>query len=108
MHGISAGVYNTHWIACTSGCPATSPANPTANTNHIDAATWFDLALNVKVLQDTAPSELYFVVQDLTNAGPPVIGGATGTGIYQAQANGNFYPDLRIGRMFRAGVRFKM
>ena len=80
----------------------------TVNTNHIDSVTWFDLALNYKVFQDTAPSEVFFVVQDLTNAPPPPIGGATGSGIFQAQANGAFYPDLRIGRTFRAGIRFKM
>ncbi|MHB1206006.1 MAG: TonB-dependent receptor domain-containing protein [Rhodospirillaceae bacterium] len=107
-HGISSGKYNTNWIACASGCPTSTQAHPTANINNIDGVTWFDLALNYKILQDTAPSELFFVVSDLTNTSPPVIGGATGSGIFQAQANGNFYPDLRIGRTFRAGVRFKL
>ena len=107
-HGISSGMYNTNWIACTSGCPTSTAAHPTANTNTIAGVTWFDLALNYKILQDSAPSELFFVVSDLTNKSPPVIGGATSSGIFQAQANGNFYPDLRIGRTFRAGVRFKL
>lgn len=108
LNGISSGKYNNSFVECTSGCPTSTAAATTINTNHIAAARSWDLSLNYKVLQDVAPVDVFFVVKNLTNAAPPLVGGGTTSGVFQGQANGALYADYRIGRTFRAGLRFRM
>lgn len=100
--GISSGVYNNAFIECTSGCPAATP-RPTVSNNGIDAVTYFDLALNYSILDERG--EAFVVVENLANEAPPLVAANTSSGFWFGQANGNNYD--RIGRMFRAGVRFK-
>jgi outer membrane receptor protein involved in Fe transport len=94
-------------IACTSGCPASTAANPTINNNHIDGVTYFDFALSYKIMiADQSNIELFATVDNLLNTSPPPIAGGTDTGFFFGQSNGNLYD--RIGRTFHAGVRFKL
>lgn len=107
--GVSSGTYNNSWIACTSGCPATSVANQTININHIDGATFFDLSASYKFLagaDDRATVEAFLNIKNLLNSDPSIVAGI-----------GNFAADITVsnaqnydrnGRVFRAGLRFRM
>jgi iron complex outermembrane receptor protein len=101
--GVGSGVYNNSLIECTANCPAATADRPTIDNNHVDAVTYFDLSLNYKVLDDAG--EVFFVTENLLNQAPPDIAGGLSGGFYSGQANRGYYDSL--GRMFRAGVRFK-
>ncbi|MGE3335812.1 MAG: TonB-dependent receptor plug domain-containing protein [Rhodospirillaceae bacterium] len=108
FYGLSSGVYATNAIQCTTGCPVSTTAAPTLNNNHIPAVHAFDLSFNYKIIDNGAQeAETFFVVNNLTNAPPPGVAGNLSSGVYQ-KGDGSFYQDYRIGRTFRAGVRFKM
>ncbi len=103
MRGIGSGVYSNTYIECTPGtCPASTPENPTINTNHIDAVKYFDLALNYTFYDDRA--EAFLVAENLLDEDPPLIAGSRGAGFYIGQHNRTLYD--RLGRMLRVGVRF--
>jgi iron complex outermembrane receptor protein len=101
--GIGAGVYNNAFISCTSGCPASTALAPTLGIpNHTPGRTFYDMNVAYKVFGDT--SEVFLVVQNVFDTEPPLIAASTGAGYYAGQGNSEFD---RIGRVFRAGVRFK-
>ncbi len=100
--GISSGKYGNNLIECVTACPTATAANPTINNNHIDAVTYFDLALNYKVMDDLA--EVFFTAENFLDQDPPRVAGGRGNGFYAGQDNGGLYD--RLGRTFRAGVRF--
>ncbi len=101
--GVASGVYNNDFIECAAGCPAATAAHPTIDNNHIDAVTYFDLSLNYSLLEDRC--EAFFVVENLLNEAPPQVAGTTNNGFYAGQGNADYYD--RIGRIYRAGMRFK-
>jgi outer membrane receptor protein involved in Fe transport len=102
-HGIGPGVYNNAFVECTSGCPVSTATAPTVGfPNHTPGQGFWDLNLAYKVLNDT--SEVYLVVQNVFDTQPPAIAASTNNGYYSGQGNSEFD---RIGRVFRAGVRFK-
>lgn len=99
--GFSAGKYNTSYIECTTGCPVSTPDHQTVENNRLPGATYFDAYVSYKV---TDRIETFVSVDNLLNKDPASVpwlaGGAPlsgGQGLYDA-----------IGRMFRAGVRFRM
>lgn len=103
MRGISSGKYNNAFITCTSGCPTSTLANPTIDGNRIDGVKYFDLSVNGKLLDTGA--ELFFVIENLLNEEPALVAGTRGGGYYNGQDNGDYYD--RLGRYYRAGVRFQ-
>lgn len=103
MRGVSSGKYNNNFIVCDTGCPTSTLDNPTVDSNHIDGVKYFDLSLNGKLLDTGA--ELFFVVENLLNEEPALVAGTRGGGYYNGQDNADFYD--RLGRYFRAGVRFQ-
>lgn len=103
MRGISSGRYNNAFISCTEGCPTSTLANPTIDGNHIDGVKYFDLSLNGKLLETGA--ELFFVIENLLNEEPALVAGTRGGGFYNGQDNAEYYD--RLGRYYRAGVRFQ-
>lgn len=108
MRGISSGVYNNNFYECAVGsCPTVSELTAmgytqSINDNHIDAAHYFDLAVNYQ-LEDLG--ELYVVIENLTDEDPAQVAGGRGAGFYQGQSNVELYD--RFGTMFHAGMRFK-
>ena len=108
FRGLSAGVINPTYVECTTGCPVSSASHLTVSNNHMDGAFYMDLNLSYKIhIGDTATSDLFFNVRNLANKDPALM--AIGPG----GSNYDFYPansgqyDI-MGRVFRAGVRFKM
>jgi iron complex outermembrane receptor protein len=107
-NGVSAVKYSNNRFVCASACPVSTTTAQTANLNDVDSALSFDLSLDYTLFKDEDKSvSAFFVVKNFTNEWPPRIAGDTGSGLYQGQANGD-YPDWRMGRIFRAGVRFKI
>jgi outer membrane receptor protein involved in Fe transport len=106
MRGISSGKYNNDFIVCSTDCPdpRTLPLGKmTIDSNHIDGVKYFDLSLNGALMETGA--ELFFVVENLLNEEPALVAGSRGGGYYNGQSNADFYD--RLGRYYRAGVRFQ-
>lgn len=101
--GVSSGVYNNAFIECTSGCPTATEEHPTIDNNHVDAVTYFDLSLSYDVMEGAG--QVFFVTENLFDEPPPRIAGTTDNGFYAGQGNADYYD--RIGRIFRAGLRFQ-
>ena len=104
LRGTGSGVYNNAFVTCTSGCAANNP--PTAITvgfpNKTPGQKVWDMNMGYKLFENT--TELFFVVQNVFNTEPPLIAASVNNGYYAGQGNSEFD---RIGRRFRAGVRFK-
>ena len=98
--GTGAGVINNSFVQCVSACPVSTLAATTIDDNHVPAEHIFDLGLNYKIMDDSMT--LFFTTTNLLNTPPPRIAG--GTSSYFAGMDNDNYD--RIGRMFRAGVRF--
>lgn len=105
--GISGGVINNEYIECTSGCPTSTGNNPTYDDITVPGATYFDLAATFRFGQDRQ-YELFFNVRNLTNKDPAIVAaGPTGYGSWtNFPISAGQYDTL--GRVFRAGFRFKM
>ena len=110
IRGVSAGVYNTSYIECTSGCPVSTTVNPTQDTNHLDGATYFDLALSYKVahIADKGfDADVFLNIRNLMNSDPVIVHqGPGGSSFLTINTARDTYDSL--GRVFRAGIRFKM
>jgi outer membrane receptor protein involved in Fe transport len=103
MRGVSSGKYNNSFIECTSNCPAATPERPTIDGNHVPGARYFDLAFSSGLFDSGA--EAFVVVENLLNEDPALVAGGRGGGFYNGQANTRYYD--RLGRIYRAGLRFK-
>jgi iron complex outermembrane receptor protein len=103
----SDGVLNRSWIECTSGCPTSTAANRTVTNNHLSGAWYLDASVSYNVDVGSTNLEFFGNVRNLTGKDPVIvpsdsasfgfIGVQTDPGKFDAQ-----------GRIFRAGVRFKM
>jgi iron complex outermembrane receptor protein len=100
---VGDGVYNNAFASCAAGCPAGSQYS--INDNHIPSNIVFGLYLNYKLFADR-DATVFLGIDNVLNRYPPIIGGNTMNTYYLGQANSDYYD--RIGRMFRAGVRFKL
>jgi outer membrane receptor protein involved in Fe transport len=104
---ISKSKNQANWIECTSGCP--NPAGPrlTVDDNSVDAALFVDFnAAYTMAITDTAETELFFNVRNIMNSDPPIRAGGPGGSSWDFAPASPSYDIL--GRVFRAGVKFKM
>lgn len=99
--GVSAGVINTTYIQCSSGCPPSTVNNFTINDNHVAGAFYLDASFTYH-LEVTGHPELFFVVDNLANRPPAYVPSMAGPRF--PPTNPSLY-DV-VGRTFRAGVRF--
>ncbi len=106
--GISAGLLNTSWIQCTSGCPASTTNHMTVENNFAPGAFYWDMALTYKFMHgDSGTAEAFFNVKNIANTDPAMIPwGNSGTDYNRGPSNPSLYDVL--GRVFRAGIRFTM
>jgi outer membrane receptor protein involved in Fe transport len=104
--GFGSGVYGNDYIECTTGCPASTTQYRTINDNHIGGATYLDASLSVKFAGLGGDGKLTFVVNNLLNKDPVLVGnGPDGNNVpAYAQTNRGLY-DV-VGRVFRMGLTF--
>ena len=107
MRGVADGVYNKSYIQCTSGCPVATTDNPTIDNNFIAGATYYDANVTYKVRTEAMGEySVFLTVQNLFDRDPPVVP-LNGGLLYAGRATNVTLFDI-LGRVFRAGVRFKM
>ncbi len=99
--GFSAGVYNTSYIECTTGCPTSTTANTTISDNDLPGATYFDANITIKLVKGT---EAFLAVDNIANKDPAQVAFGPSIGAAPISVNPLLYDVL--GRTFRAGVRF--
>lgn len=99
--GFSSGVYNTNYIECTTGCPASTPDHMTIENNYIPGAIYFDANVSFKILPK---AEIFLSVDNFTNRDPAQVAWAAGGS--PLSVNPALYDTL--GRTFRAGFRFRL
>ena len=106
--GLSAGTYNNSYIECKTGCPLSTPDHRTIDNNHIAGALYGDASVTYKLsIGDAGQAEAFLNVRNLLNSDPAVAARAvTGNNFFEPLTNLSDYDVL--GRVFRAGVRFKM
>jgi iron complex outermembrane recepter protein len=100
---VSAGVYNTAYVQCTTGCPLSTAANPTINNNHLPGAIYFDSNISYELPYGV---QVFLVVKDIFNTDPVSAPFGPNYSSDPAPASPSLYDIL--GRTFRAGVRFNM
>ena len=101
--GFSAGVLNTSYVECTTGCPVSTPANMTVNDNDVPGAIYFDSNLTLKLPHRI---EAFLAVDNILNKDPAQVAYGTAIGSAPLSINPLLYDVL--GRTFRVGVRFRM
>ena len=103
---MSSGVYSNNYIVCTTGCPTSTTQHETANYNHIDGYTYFDMSLNYRFgIGENVTADAFLNVRNLLNTDPAQVAYRSIPYIVYT-ANSTLYDYL--GRVFRAGIRFKM
>jgi len=106
MRQMSSGVYNNNYIVCTTGCPTSTPQKETSNYNHIAGYRYFDVSLNYRFgIGENTTADAFFNVRNVLNTDPAQVGYRNIPYIVST-ANATLYDIL--GRVFRAGIRFKM
>jgi outer membrane receptor protein involved in Fe transport len=105
IRAISSGLISATAIECTSGCPASTALHQTVSNNHMDGAVYVDLNFGYKInVGEAATSELFLNVRNIANKDPALM--ATSPAPATFPANQGLYDVM--GRVFRAGIRFKM
>ncbi|MCI4591937.1 TonB-dependent receptor [Sphingobium sp. BYY-5] len=105
--GFSDGVYGNDYIECTSACPASTTQYRTINDNHINGAMYVDASIGVKFKAYGGNGKLSFIVNNVFNKDPVLIGnGPDGNNVpaYAQTSRGRY--DV-IGRVFRISARFQ-
>ncbi|MGE4063753.1 MAG: TonB-dependent receptor plug domain-containing protein [Rhodospirillaceae bacterium] len=104
---ISRSLNNATWIECQTGCPNPVGQRITVDDNHVDAALFVDFnAAYTMALGETSEAELFFNVRNVMNSDPPIRAGGPGGSSWDFAPASPSYDIL--GRVFRAGVKFKM
>ncbi len=103
--GLSDGLNDATYIECSTACPRSTVFNRTIDNNHMDGALYFDLSLSYQlneIYNTSFETELFLVVQNLTDVDPPVYArfGGNPTDV----PSNPFYYDI-LGRELRFGVR---
>jgi outer membrane receptor protein involved in Fe transport len=101
--GVSSGTINNQFVECASGCPASTVLHPTIDANYLPGAVYFDVALAYKFGNG---AQAFFNDRNVANKDPAITPrGPANYPFDQFLANPYLYDVL--GRVFRAGVRFK-
>lgn len=107
VRGITETVFSNEFIQCTSGCPVSTGNNPTYDNIQVAGAAYIDLAATYR-FGENRNYEFFFNVRNLANKDPAIVAaGPTGYGSWTNNPVGAAQHDT-LGRVFRAGFRFKM
>ncbi|MGE3335346.1 MAG: TonB-dependent receptor plug domain-containing protein [Rhodospirillaceae bacterium] len=107
MRGFTSGVFNTNYIQCTTGCPASTSTRITIDDNRLDGALYFDFSATYKVELGESEADLFMSVRNLTNRDPGIVPSGPGASVFSTNESNSALYDLQ-GRAYRVGVRFRM
>lgn len=103
----SSGTINNDFIECTAGCPTSTPDHRTITNNHLPGALYFDASVSYTFNpSDAMEFEAFLNVKNLLNAAPAIVPQDPTFGYNNFLTNVSKYDAL--GRVYRAGVRFKL
>jgi outer membrane receptor protein involved in Fe transport len=98
--GVSDLVYSTSYVECETGCPASTIEHRTINDNDINGAIYLDGTVSVKIATGNVRSKLSFIVSNILNRDPTLIGTSrSGGAIQNLQTEHGLFDTL--GRVFR-------
>jgi hypothetical protein len=105
QRGISAGNYGPTYLACSSGCPTSTANHQTLDGDYIPGQWLYDVGFTYKFLHKDqgADAEAFVTISNVTNEQPKPVASAS----YWYMSTNPFLYDV-LGRVFHAGVRFKM
>ncbi len=104
----SAGQIDNRFVQCTTGCPVLTGVAKTIENNRLPGAFYIDAALSYVIPVGDADIETFFNVRNLLNKDPGIVpqGPTDFTYTYPLSLGASGYDVL--GRVLRAGVRFRM
>lgn len=97
--GVSAGVLDNSYVACSTNCPASTTVHPTIDVNRVAGAVYADLNLTKAVRVASTPAEVFLNITNLFDRDPAII--ASGG----LSTNPTYYDYL--GRLLRVGMRLE-
>ncbi|MGE4063752.1 MAG: TonB-dependent receptor plug domain-containing protein [Rhodospirillaceae bacterium] len=105
---LSGGKVVPTWIECQTGCPVSSGLRLTVDNNHVESALFIDFNSSYKLaLGENAETELFFNVRNIANSDPPIAARGPGGSSWDFPPTNQGLYDI-MGRVFRAGVKFRM
>ncbi len=108
--GVSSGTILNSNIECKTGCPASTASNRTIDNNRLAGAFYLDTNIAYKLssyADNGLDVETFLNVKNLSNKDPVIVpGGPAGSAYGTISTNQGVYDAL--GRVFRAGIRFRM
>ncbi|MGE4062340.1 MAG: TonB-dependent receptor plug domain-containing protein [Rhodospirillaceae bacterium] len=108
--GVSSGTLLNSNVECTSGCPASTASNRTINDNRLPGALYLDtnFAYDIQSYADDGMDiEVFLNIKNITNKDPAIVPqGPAGSAYGNIPTEQGTYDAL--GRVFRAGLRFRM
>ena len=108
MRRVSASGNIATQIECTSGCPTSTGNNVTVDNNHVPGVSYFDFNIGYKLpVGDAGQAEMFLNVRNIANTDPVIVPRGPGGTSYDFPPTSVGLYDV-LGRVFRAGVRFKM
>lgn len=105
--GFSSGVFNSNYVECQTGCPASTANNITIDNNQIKGAVYFDLSTSYKTQVGPGEGELFLSVRNLFNRDPTIVPAGPGASVFSVTESNPTLFDF-LGRTYRLGVRFRM
>lgn len=104
--GIGAGKLDNAFFECSHDCPPSTASRPTIDSNRVASAQVFDLAMSYRIGdRRLGAGEVFFVVENFTNAAPPVVPGTRTAGYHNGPDN---YAYEVLGRIFRVGIQVRL
>jgi hypothetical protein len=107
MRGVTPSVVATNFIECQSGCPTSTANYPTYNNIQVAGATYFDLSASY-MFGGEGQYEIYINARNIFDKDPAIVPvGPTGYGSWTNNPVNATQFDV-LGRVYRAGFRFKL
>jgi iron complex outermembrane receptor protein len=107
FRAMSSGVLSNQWIQCTSNCPIVSAPFSTINDNHAPGFFYVDWSIAKIWNLNGSQLETFLNINNIFNRDPGLIPkGSDQIGYEVGLSNPSKYDVL--GRVFRAGIRFKL
>ena len=104
----SAGQIDNRYIVCSSACPVSGAIAKTIESNYIPSTFWVDASVAYVWEIGESEVETFFNVRNLLNTDPGIVpqGPTDFTYVFPTSKTSSGFDVL--GRVMRAGVRFKM